>query len=161
MCGIKTGIPPLPDSFRLSPNVMLNTSGGIKSLNCEDGNMGERLQSCRDLDVYFFLKYWGQRGWSNGALRILKYWDMLMPRPGLRMNLHRLMWVLWIMGIFLTRERWRVVSLSALLLVAISYAVCLCIFTDNFGGRLALYDKAYLWLGAFCGIQAIIERIKH
>jgi len=46
------------------------------------------------------------------------------------------------------------------MLVTVSYAVCLCVVTDNFGGRLALYDRAYLWLGALCGIQALSQRIK-
>ncbi len=160
ICGFKAQMPLLPDSFRLSPNVELNAAGGVDFLNCEDGVMGERLQGCQDLDAYFFLKYWGRKVWSRGALRLLQYWDMFMPRPKLRMNMHRAMWVLWVIGIFFSKERWRRLSLAALMLVVVSYAVCLCVVTDNFGGRLALYDRAYLWLGALCGIQALIAKIK-
>ena len=126
--------------------------------------MEERLWNYRDLDVYFFFAYWGQRDWSKRALKTLEYWDILMPRTKMCINLHRIMWVLWVFGIFFSRQRWRSMSLAALLFFVLFFAICLCVFTDNFGGRFALYNRAYLWLGALCGIQALIERthlIKH
>jgi hypothetical protein len=161
MLGIKTGPALPPDTFFLSPNVELDPSGEIVFLACEDGNMKERLQSCRQLDIYFFLKYWGQKGWSKGALRLLQYWDTLMPHPSLRMNLHRIMWVLWIIGIFLSRERWRKVSLATLLFVVLSFAVCQSIASDNFGGRFALYNLPYLWLGGLAGAMVLIQHWKN
>jgi hypothetical protein len=159
--GFKYKMPELPETFRMMRIVELEPSGEIKWLYCGDSNMTERLWYCRDLDVYFYLGYWGQKDWSRGALKILKYWDMiLMPKGTFRVNIHRVMWILWVVGMFLVRPRWRSMSLSALFSIAILYAFCHAIFTDNFGGRHELYMIIFLWTGGFCGMLGILKKLR-
>ena len=121
--------------------------------------MSERFWYCRDLDAFFFLKYWGPKEWSKTALKILNLWDHLfMPKAKARINLHRIFWILWVIGIFIIRPRWRSLVLLAFLFIVVLYAFCQAIFSDNFGGRFELYMRPFLWLGASCGVLAIIER---
>jgi len=158
MFGLSSEVLELPEFFQIRPNVMLK-SGLLYHLYCGDGNMQERYRSCRALEVYFSLAYWGPRWYSKTALRMLKYWDMVfMPRDGVRINIHRIMWVLWVIGIFTMRRRWCSMSLAGFLCIFVLYAFCQSIFSDNFGGRFRLYTVAYLWLGASCGVLGLIER---
>jgi len=157
--GAKATMPPHPKSFQMMQIVRLNPSGRIEWLVCGDSNMSERLWYCRDLDVFFFLAYWGQKEWSRAALNVLKFWDaLLMPKEKVRINLHRIFWTFWISGIFTIRPRWRSLSLLAFLSIVVFYAFCQAIFSDNFGGRFELYMRPFLWLGASCGVLASIER---
>lgn len=112
-------------------------------------------------DVYFFLVYWGQRDWSKTALKWLRYWDMfLMPSERLRMNLYRIMWLLWFIGVLITKERWASMSLVAFMCVVILFAFLQAVFSDNFGGRFELYTRVFLWLGSSCGVLAIVQGCK-
>lgn len=156
--GLSSKTVKLPDYFQMHPNVIFK-SGLLHIYHCGDGNMLERFWSSRDLDIYFFLAYWGLRNYSKTALEALKYWDMLfMPRGWVRINIHRIMWVLWIIGIFAFRGDWRSKSLAAFLSIVILYAICQSVFSDNFGGRFELHMRVFLWLGAICGILALYER---
>jgi hypothetical protein len=151
--------PVLPDSFKLMPNMKINESGETEFLSCGDGVMGERLWNCLDLDVYFFLVYWGYRAESPAALELLRCWHALfMPRFPARMVVHYFMWLLWSAGILLSRQRWFVSFLSALLLTVVAQAFFQAVFSDNFGGRFALYMRPFLWLGSLCGMLVLVER---
>ncbi|MBP7088405.1 MAG: glycosyltransferase family 39 protein [Candidatus Omnitrophica bacterium] len=157
LVGLKNSEPPEPPpSFKMVPNVTL-INGAVATLHCSDGNMGERLYSCLDLDIYYFLKYWGQKKTSLKALKILRLWDVLMPKARLRINLHRFMWFFWVIGIAVSRKRWHVLVLSALLSFVVLYALTQAIFSDNFGGRFELYTRVFLWLGASYGIWALFR----
>jgi hypothetical protein len=159
--GFKYHIPDLPEAFQMMQIFRLEPSGGIKWLYCGDSNMTERLWYCRDLDVYFYLGYWGQREWSRGALKILEYWDMLlMPKGAFSINIHRVMWVLWVLGIILIKPRRLSISLAAFLCMALLYALLQAVFSDNFAGRFELYMRIFLWLGASCGTLALFKRWK-
>ena len=157
LIGFRKEIPDLPESFRMIQIVELKPSGEIEWAVCGDSNMTERLWYCRDLDVYFFLKYWGKKEWSKFALKTLEKWDKFAPRGAFRINIHRIMWILWIIGIFTVRERRRSLSLAAFLFIVISYGFCQAIFSDNFGGRFELYMRSFLWLGSLCGILGIVK----
>lgn len=149
----------VPGYFRLEPSTALE-SGSLRRVNCGDGNMEERIWTSRSLEAYFFLSYWGQRSNSETALKILKYWDMfLMPGRALRVNIHRLMWIFWVIGIFLIREKWQRSALAAFLCVAVLYALFLSVFCDYFGGRLELHMRTFLLLGGSAGILSLIGRI--
>ena len=145
----------IPEYFQLQPNAVFK-SGLLQHLGLGDGNMEERFWNSRDLDLYFSFAYWGQRPHSKIALKILKYWDMFfMPRSKIRMNIHRVMWLFWILGIFTLREKWRANALAALLCAVVLYAFCQSIFSDNFGGRFELYMRVFLWLGGIVGILSV------
>jgi len=147
----------MPGYFRLEPSTVFE-SGSLRRVNYGDGNMEERIWTSPKLEAYFFLAYWGQRNNSKAALKILKYWDMLlMPGRGLRMNIHRLLWIFWIIGIFVIRERWQRSSLAAFLCVVLFYALFLALFCDYFGGRLELHMRPFLLLGGSAGILALIN----
>lgn len=157
--GLSSEAPELPDSFQMHPHFAMSQSGLMHRIHCGDGIMEERFWTCSDLDVYFFLAYWGYRDYSRGALKVLKIWDMfLMPRGWMRININRIMWCLWIISIFALRGDWRSKSLAAFLSIVIFYAFCQSIFSDNFGGRFELHMIAFLWLGGLCGILALYER---
>ncbi len=148
----------LPDSFQMRPHV-ISEAGLMHRIHCGDGNMEERFWTCNDLDVYFFLGYWGYKDYSGTALKILSYWDkFFMPRGPWRIAINRIMWFLWVIAIFIFRRDWRWKSLAALLSIVILYAFCQAIFSDNFGGRFELHVIAFLWLGALCGILGLYER---
>jgi hypothetical protein len=154
--GLKKAAPAIPDSFQIEPNVELQ-SGLLRRLSCGDGTMQERYWHCRDLDVYFFFAFWGYREYSPLALKILKYWDRLfMPSPWIRINIHRIMWILWFIGIFIVGCRWQSLSSAAFLSIVFLYAFLQSIFSDNFGGRFELHMRPFLWLGAFIGVKGLI-----
>lgn len=157
--GIKSEIPALPVIFSLVPIVKIDEKGEVNITNCGDGVMQERLRSYYGLEIYFNLKYWGWRGYSENALKILKYWDILMPRPKMRINLNRIMWVLWIIGILFNRNRWCSMSLLAMLSFVVLFAICLTVFSDNFGGRFLSYNMVFLWIGSSSGILILWERM--
>jgi hypothetical protein len=164
LIGFKSEIPKLPSIFRLVQVITTNKDNVVVYLNCGDGPMQERFYGYLNLEVYFSIMYWGQRYWSKDALKMLKYWDVIMPRPKARINLQRIMWVLWICGIVFNKRRWYSMSLLAMLSFVVFFATCQAVFSDNFGGRLTLPSLIYPWLGACCGILALWERaltIKH
>jgi hypothetical protein len=160
LIGIKREVPLAPESFRMIQIVNVNNSGKLEWGVCGDSNMTERLWYCRDLDVFFFLKYWGEKAWSRSSLKALQIWDSFTPKQKVRINIHRIMWILWVIGIFASKERWRSLSLAAFLCIVVAYAFCQAIFSDNFGGRFELYMRTFLWLGSFCGILAMIELLQ-
>lgn len=158
MFGLSSAAPKLPDSFQMRRHVVFE-SGLMHRIHCGDGNMEERFWTCNDLDVYFFLGYWGYKDYSRSALKILSCWDrLLMPRGWWRIAINRIMWCFWVIGIFVLRRDWRSKVLAAFLSIVILYAFCQSIFSDNFGGRFELHMIAFLWLGALCGILGLYER---
>ena len=157
--GFANSIPKVPETFKLSSNISIDDYGKFKFLSCGDGVMTERLWNCRYLDKYFYLAYWGQKGWSELSLNILKYWDAIfMPNHTVKIIISWLMWILWVSGIFISKKREVSIFLGAFLIVVVFQAVSQAIFSDNFGGRFALYMIHFKWLGALCGILAFIER---
>jgi hypothetical protein len=154
LVGKKTKMPELPASFRMVRVFNLDDSGNLQWNICGDSNMSERLWYCRDLDVFFFLKYWGEKTWSRPALKALKIWDGFSPKQKLSINIHRIMWILWIVGLFVS-ERRRSLSLAAFICIVVAYAFCQAIFSDNYGGRFELYMRTFLWLGSFNGIVTL------
>lgn len=156
--GLSSVAPELPDSFQMRTHVIFE-SGLMRRIHCGDGITEERFWTCSDLDMYFFLAYWGHRDYSRTALKILSYWDrFLMPRGWACIWTNRIMWFFWIIGIFVLRRDWRSKSLAAFLSIMVLYAFCQSIFSDNFGRRYELYMVAFLWLGALCGISGLYER---
>lgn len=148
----------LPENFRMEKNVSFE-SGKLELFSCGDGVMPERFWNCRALDVYFFLQYWGQRGWSKTALKLLNYWDnFIIPRGMFLQYINWIMWFLWIVGIFKARQRWIVMVLTALICLAIVQAFIVAIFGGNCGGHYALYMSFFRWLGGLCGVWILVER---
>ncbi len=159
--GLSSEVLELPDSFQMHPQVGISKSGLMHRIHCGDGIMEERFWTCSDLDVYFFLAYWGYRDHSRTALKILSCWDrFFMPKGWVGINICRIMWTLWIIAIFplRRRERWCSMSLAAFLCIVLLYAICQSIFSDNFGGRFELYMIVFLWLGALCGILTLYKQ---
>ncbi|GEM_PF-3250899 len=155
--GIRMQIPPLPQACELTLNVKENDSGGVDYLYCSEGNMSERLWHSRALDAYYYYGYWGQRGWSIPALRLLKLWDTaFMLKPPLRMHVLRFLWIFWIVAVICRRsKRTEGTSLLAMLLFTVIFGLCVVIFSDNFGGRNALYTESLIWLGGLCGLADV------
>ena len=148
----------VPGSFKREQNFYFE-DGLMYSAHCGDGIMTERYWNWLELDRYFFLGYWGQRGYSETALRILRYWDMLlMPGELFRRNFNRIMWVFWVAGIFLLRKNWRSRALAAFMAIVLFFAVVQAVFSDNYGGRFALHFYPFLWLGGICGLVAVYEK---
>ena len=146
-----------PESFKIIPNVRINEYGEVETLRCGDGNMTERLYNWRDLDIYFFLKYWGQKKVSSKALKVLSVWDVFMEKGKTQINSHIIMWLLWIIGIAIPKERWHSIVLGAFLSFVLAYAFIQAVFSDNFGGRFELYMRTFLWLGASYGVWALLR----
>ncbi|MCK5492764.1 MAG: hypothetical protein KAJ14_06620 [Candidatus Omnitrophica bacterium] len=151
-------IPDLPDEYKILPNVKFYSSIDPCILNYSDGVLGESLNGFRNLDLYFYNGYWGRRGWSKTALNLLASWDSVFKlKQDIKINLRWLMWSLWIGGIIVTRKRWILNALIAFLCIVLFNALCQAVFSDNFGGRLALYMKPFLWLGFLCGGLSLFE----
>jgi len=148
----------LPDSFRKKPNYTYSEDGLSPLYLAGFGAMTERLWNCCDLDVYYFLIYWGPRWTSKTALRILKYWDIFfIPNKGISIYITRIVWIFFITGIFVSRKRWYFSILLALLCIILFQAFVQSIFSDNLGGRFALYMRPYLWLGGIVGFLASVK----
>jgi len=148
----------LPDSFRKKPNFTYNEDELCPLYLAGFGAMAERLWNCCDLDIYYFLIYWGPRWTSKTALRILKYWDILfIPNKEISIYITRIIWIFFITGIFVSRRRWYFSILLALLCIILFQAFVQSTFSDNLGGRFALYMRPYLWLGGIVGFLALVK----
>ena len=154
-------IPDLPDEYKILPNVKFSLSKDPDILNYSDGVLGERINGFRNLDLYFFNGYWGRRGWSKTALNLLASWDaVFMLKKNIKINLHRFMWCLWIGAIIAARKRWISKALLAFLCIVLFNALSQAVFSDNFGGRFALYMKPFLWLGSLWGGLSLCVLVK-
>lgn len=159
--GLHGDIPALPQSYNPELSVREKQDNGLEFLYSSEGNMSERLWHGISLDAYFYYGYWGQRGWWTPALRILKIWDMLfILRPPLKIFFYRALFVLWITAILFFRKGAQRSALAAMLSFVVFFGLCIAVFSDNFGGRHALYAESLIWLGGICGLADIASTLK-
>lgn len=158
ICGLNREEIQLPDMFRISQNVLFQ-SGEVISLSCGDCVLPDRFWNCRALDVYFFFQYWGERGWSKSALKLLKYWDRVFIPKGIFLQIIVWStWIFWILAIFISRQRWICSFLTAIFFMVILQAVVVAVLVGNTGGCYALMVWPLRWLGGLAGVWVIVDR---
>jgi len=140
--------------------LFFNPDGSLCEAGRSDGNMSERMWTCRDLDRYFYFCFWGKKGYNKNALLFLRMWNILIPTGEARRYINIAFLLFWAIAVFFSSQHWQRVCLGGLLLYYATAAVVQCVFSDNFGGRFALYTKAYLWLGGLCGIHVVLRIIR-
>lgn len=160
LIGREAMLPAVPAQFALTQNFVFLDSGEVRPLYCGDGNMSERFWNSQALDLYFACTYWGHRPWNDRALSALRAWDRFMPSGMARLIAQWACWLLWAAGMLLRAERRRTACLLGLFCFTLLFALCQSVFSDNFGGRFALYTQVYVWLGGFCGLQTLLLRAK-
>ncbi len=141
-------------------NLFFNPDGSLYVKYRSDGNMSERLWTCRDLDIYFYFCFWGRKGYNKHALSALGAWDIFMPGRSARRFLDSGMMILWLFAVFFSKRYWQRCALGGFLLYVLGAGILQCVLSDNFGGRFALYTVVFVWLGGLCGVRAAVDIIR-
>lgn len=148
------------DLFKFQQNIFFYPDGSLSAQFRSDGNMAERFWMLRDLDRFFYWGFWGRKGYNKTALSALRAWDVFMPSQNVNRYFDAAMMILWLVAIVLSRSRAQQCALGGLLLYVLGVTVLQCVFSDNFGGRFALYTKIFVWLGGLCGMTALWDTIR-